>query len=85
MAVTAGKEQIMKIIYVILDTTATVADFTVDTVKSAGRKLSWWFYPNKRYDLGLGIGYVLQFLAGFAIGYVVTTAIKVVLAILALS
>lgn len=75
----------MNIIYVILDTTANVIDFTVDTAKSAGRKLSWWFDPDKRFEFGVGLGYVLQFLAGFAIGYAAVTAIKVVLAILALS
>lgn len=85
MAVTAGKEQVMNIIYIILDTAADAIDFTVDTAKSAGRKISWWLDPSKRYGLGLGIGYVLQFLAGFAIGYVAITAIRVVLAILALS
>jgi len=85
MASKAGKEQTMRIIYVILNTTADVIDFTCDTAKNVGQKLSWWFDPDKRYDLGLGIGYVLQFLVGFAIGYVVVTAIKVVLAIIALS
>lgn len=75
----------MKIIYVIIDGAAYAVDFTVDTAKNVKQKLSWWFDAANRYDLGVYIGYILQFLAGFAIGYVAITVIKVVLAILALS
>lgn len=85
MAAKAGKEQTMNIIYIIRDATETAIDFTVDTAKNAGRKISWWLDPSKRYGLGLYIGYALQFLAGFAIGYVAVIAIKVVLAIIAMS
>lgn len=72
----------MRVIYIILDTAATAVDFTCDTAENIGHKLSWWFDAANRYDFGLYLGYILQFLAGFAIGYVAITAIKVVLAIL---
>lgn len=75
----------MKIIYVIIDGAASAVDFTIDAAKSAKQKLGWWFDASNRYGLGLFIGYALQFLAGFAIGYAAITVVKVVLAIVALS
>lgn len=82
---TAGKEQIMRIIYVILDGAANAIDFTRDTAKNVSDKLSWWFDASNRYNLGLFIGYLLQFLAGFAIGYVVISVIRAALIILSMS